>query len=149
MEKNSSQPGFDSRADKPVASRFTECAIPAHILQYYANSNTTKFQHFVGGRGQGFYSLFFTDLPQRLGQHHFSKCKRIPIYMASHTIRQKYSTAALRNVRSSFVTDRLTALCFVSSFGSFHTLADCTDFTALQHRVISTNYSVQLPSIEV
>jgi len=49
MQKASPKAGFDSLT---VASRYTECAVPAQCIQYYAFSNRTKFQQFVGG-GQG------------------------------------------------------------------------------------------------
>jgi hypothetical protein len=32
LRKISPQPGFDSRTVQPVASRYTDCAIPAHVF---------------------------------------------------------------------------------------------------------------------
>jgi len=53
VQKNSTKPGFDSRTDQAVENRYSDCAVPAHRLQYYALSNSTKFQNLGGGGGRG------------------------------------------------------------------------------------------------
>ena len=63
VQKLSPQPGFDSLTDNPVASRYTDCVIPAHLLQYYDLSNSTKFQHFVEV-GRGLFLSFTLTYPK-------------------------------------------------------------------------------------
>jgi hypothetical protein len=36
--KNLAPPGFDPRPVQSIASRYTDCAIPAHIVRYWQNN---------------------------------------------------------------------------------------------------------------
>jgi len=148
VQKISPQPGFDSRNDQPLESRYTYWAIPAQLLHYYALSNGTKYQHFKRGGGRLLPSSSIT----------YSKdCGTTPIpYVNVYQFTWRHTPydwnvqqQRYRNVKSFYMTDRLSELRFVSFFGSFNTFVDCTKFTALQHRLIRTNPSVQFPSIEV